>query len=154
MTTTFKKLLMAGAIVTLSSAAYAGNYSASDQRTGTTQQQQTRAQADMTMDQRLGQRIDQRVDERVDERLSQRLNLDPRGQAHPGQQEQVSSSDIRNIQQTLRNEGYSIAVDGLWGPQTRQAVRSYQAQNNLSVTGELDNQTITRMNMDRSTRRN
>ncbi len=48
-----------------------------------------------------------------------------------------------SLQTTLQNEGhYKGEVDGIEGPQTRRAVRQYQQQRQLEVTGQLDNETL------------
>lgn len=35
-------------------------------------------------------------------------------------------SDVKALQQQLKNAGYNIAVDGIFGNQTKQAVIDYQ----------------------------
>jgi peptidoglycan hydrolase-like protein with peptidoglycan-binding domain len=42
------------------------------------------------------------------------------------------------LQEALRAEGFAIAADGRFGPGTRQALRTYQAEHALKVTGYLD----------------
>jgi peptidoglycan hydrolase-like protein with peptidoglycan-binding domain len=64
--------------------------------------------------------------------------------AHP-QEEQPAvshSQDIKKVQESLRDKGYYHAkVDGISGPQTRAAIRQYQKDENLPVTGRLDSET-------------
>lgn len=43
--------------------------------------------------------------------------------------------DVRWLQTRLRQVGYFITVDGIFGPKTDDAVRKYQAKNNLLVDG-------------------
>src|SRR5579884_2163768 len=53
-----------------------------------------------------------------------------------------SHSALRNAQQELANEGYYKGnVDGVDGPATRSAIRRYQQDKNLKVTGRLDRAT-------------
>jgi hypothetical protein len=50
--------------------------------------------------------------------------------------------DITKVQESLRDKGYYHAdVDGVLGPQTREAIRQYQKSENLPVTGRLDSET-------------
>lgn len=46
-----------------------------------------------------------------------------------------TGADVRNIQQQLRNLGYDITVDGVFGSATDRAVRSFQASNGLAADG-------------------
>jgi peptidoglycan hydrolase-like protein with peptidoglycan-binding domain len=63
------------------------------------------------------------------------LSLMPRASAQ-------SSSDVKKVQETLRDKGYYTApVDGVMGPQTRAAISKYQEAEKLPVTGRLDSET-------------
>src|SRR5215472_18652823 len=42
---------------------------------------------------------------------------------------------------------YKGQVDGVWGPQTKSAVRQYQQRHNLTATGQLDSQTLAALNV-------
>lgn len=42
---------------------------------------------------------------------------------------------VKLVQQILRNLGYNIAVDGVFGPETEKAVRLFQAASGLEVDG-------------------
>jgi hypothetical protein len=49
---------------------------------------------------------------------------------------------IKKVQESLRDKGYYHGqVDGIVGPQTREAIRQYQQSENLPVTGRLDAET-------------
>lgn len=47
-------------------------------------------------------------------------------------------SDVKTLQELLNDNGYSLDVDGNFGPQTQAAVKDYQQKNNLSVGGDLN----------------
>ena len=50
--------------------------------------------------------------------------------------------EVSQAQQKLHQEGlYHGNIDGVLGPETKQALRQYQQQNGLSVTANLDRQT-------------
>src|SRR5688572_9288302 len=61
-----------------------------------------------------------------------------------GQQAQAQSPElVKQAQQALKDKGLNAGpVDGQWGPQTQQAVKAYQQQNQIQATGELDRQTL------------
>lgn len=61
-----------------------------------------------------------------------------------GQGQQLSQDTVQNVQQQLQQQGYfkNAKVDGRWGPQTSQAVQSYQQAKGLPTTGQLDQQTL------------
>jgi peptidoglycan hydrolase-like protein with peptidoglycan-binding domain len=65
--------------------------------------------------------------------------------AEPGygqQGRQQSQSQVRQVQQKLNDMGYQAGpVDGIMGPQTKQALRSFQQAENLEQTGRLDQET-------------
>ncbi|HCM83030.1 MAG TPA: hypothetical protein DIS76_00505 [Rhodospirillaceae bacterium] len=54
----------------------------------------------------------------------------------------LSNRQIRAVQESLNDHGYKVAEDGIWGPQTARAVRSFQANNNLEASGKLNSQTL------------
>jgi peptidoglycan hydrolase-like protein with peptidoglycan-binding domain len=54
----------------------------------------------------------------------------------------VHQSDIKKMQETLRNKGhYGGQVDGVFGLQTRASIRAYQKAENLPITGQVDPRT-------------
>lgn len=68
--------------------------------------------------------------------------------APTGQQPELTQNTTRQVQQELQQDGmYKGQVDGVWGPQTKSAVRQYQQKNNLSATGQLDSQTLASLNV-------
>lgn len=49
---------------------------------------------------------------------------------------------VAMAQTALNDKGYNVAVDGRLGPNTKDAVRSFQDKNGLSATGTLDSETL------------
>ncbi len=64
----------------------------------------------------------------------------------------VSGDDVREVQQTLRDKGYYPGpIDGILGSRTRAAIRQYQKDENLPVTGQLDADTARKVEEARRT---
>ena len=60
--------------------------------------------------------------------------------------------DVKEVQQTLRDRGYSPGpIDGRLGSRTREALRQYQKDENLPVTGRLDADTARKVEEARRT---
>jgi len=58
----------------------------------------------------------------------------------------ASTTDVDRAQKELKTLGfYKGSVDGVIGPQTRQAIAEYQRRNGLSVTSKLDQDTMQRL---------
>lgn len=50
---------------------------------------------------------------------------------------------VLRVQQALQRKGFDPGpIDGVIGPMTQEAVRSYQDRYGMPATGELDNQTL------------
>lgn len=61
----------------------------------------------------------------------------------------LSAGNVRAIQSRLASEGYYRAgVDGVWGPQSRQALVNFQTQNQLRADGLMDPRTANALNLD------
>lgn len=54
----------------------------------------------------------------------------------------ATTTTIRAVQRRLASYGYSVVVDGVFGPQTARALRHWQHANQLPVTGLADAATI------------
>ncbi len=52
-----------------------------------------------------------------------------------------SGEDVRKLQKSLNEKGYSLTIDGVFGDKTRDAVKDYQKKNGLSVDGVVGNKT-------------
>lgn len=59
----------------------------------------------------------------------------------------IDSGRIENVQSKLQQEGYTVSADGIWGPQTISALRDFQRENDLSVTGSLNNETLAALDL-------
>jgi polysaccharide deacetylase family sporulation protein PdaB len=46
-----------------------------------------------------------------------------------------SGSSVRTLQQALTKKGYSLSADGVFGPMTQSAVKSYQSSQGITVDG-------------------
>lgn len=57
-----------------------------------------------------------------------------------------SSFDIKKIQEALQKLGFPVRfVDGVLGPQTTAAIRDFQASKGLAATGNIDQETYTKL---------
>jgi peptidoglycan hydrolase-like protein with peptidoglycan-binding domain len=54
---------------------------------------------------------------------------------------------IREIQIVLKEKGFNVEVDGRLGPRTRQALIAFQRQQGFTVSGRIDNQTVTALGL-------
>jgi peptidoglycan hydrolase-like protein with peptidoglycan-binding domain len=67
-------------------------------------------------------------------------------QAAAGQEQNSSDNRVQQAQQRLHAAGlYQGPVDGVMGPDTKAALARFQAQNGLSHTEQLDEQTFARL---------
>jgi len=53
----------------------------------------------------------------------------------------MGSAMVKSAQAALNKEGASLATDGIMGPKTRAALKSYQQAHGLKPTGHLDKAT-------------
>lgn len=58
-----------------------------------------------------------------------------------------SRAEVRQVQAALRRNGERVKVDGRWGPKTSQALRDYQQKSGLQASGELDDETLQKLNV-------
>jgi hypothetical protein len=56
---------------------------------------------------------------------------------------ELPEAEVRILQQVLVDRGFSVEVDGVWGPRTREALISFQRKEGLQVTGQIDTRTVT-----------
>jgi Putative peptidoglycan binding domain len=59
--------------------------------------------------------------------------------------------DIKKAQEALKNKGHNPgSMDGVIGPQTRQAIRAFQNANGLKATGRLDTETADKLGIEKA----
>jgi peptidoglycan hydrolase-like protein with peptidoglycan-binding domain len=64
---------------------------------------------------------------------------------------QYDSSTVRNVQQALQDKGYDVGpIDGVMGPRTQSALREFQQQQGLTRSGQLDQQTMSALDVQAS----
>lgn len=62
---------------------------------------------------------------------------------------QTSTEENKAIQQALKDKGYDPGpIDGVVGPKTRAAVKKFQSDNDLQATGQLDEKTLDKLNVE------
>lgn len=50
--------------------------------------------------------------------------------------------EVKAVQELLRANGYQISADGIWGPRSAEALRTFQRAQGLRVTGQPDEATM------------
>lgn len=60
-----------------------------------------------------------------------------------GSRDTEKDKGVAELQQKLKDKGYNIAVDGIYGKETQKAVTQYQTANKLKVDGIAGNETLT-----------
>lgn len=68
----------------------------------------------------------------------------PKTAAHKGM---MSRQRVEAIQTALKSNGEQVEPDGVWGPKTVAAVRDFQKQQGLKVTGHVDRATAQKLNL-------
>ena len=59
-----------------------------------------------------------------------------------------TGTDVKTLQKKLKNWGYYTgAVDGIFGPKTKEAVKYFQRKNNLTVDGIVGKKTLAALGM-------
>ena len=53
----------------------------------------------------------------------------------------LNPSEIKEVQTNLKQAGYNVSTDGVWGPSTKKALKEYQKAKKLNVTGKYDDET-------------
>jgi len=83
-------------------------------------------------------------------------DLPDAAQPMPGNQtgrQSESAEQIKAVQQALKQKGHDPgAINGVMGPQTLQALRSFQQSNGLKPTGVLDSETVQKLGISSSSR--
>ena len=58
-----------------------------------------------------------------------------------------SPEEVQKVQTALNQKGERVKVDGIWGPQTQQALRDFQKKNGLQASGQLDDETMQKLDV-------
>lgn len=59
----------------------------------------------------------------------------------------VTDQMISNLQSALQERGYDIQVDGIWGPNTYQALQEFQNEQNIQGDGQINTETLAALNL-------
>jgi peptidoglycan hydrolase-like protein with peptidoglycan-binding domain len=59
----------------------------------------------------------------------------------------LSRKRVESVQEALDAGGAKLDIDGVWGPKTESALKQYQQQRGLKVTGHLDRATRERLKL-------
>ena len=67
--------------------------------------------------------------------------------SHTGEQtldqhQSLSQKQIKQVQKRLNQQGHSLVVDGIFGPNTKKAVKNFQKRHQLVASGELTAPTL------------
>ncbi|HLO77553.1 MAG TPA: peptidoglycan-binding domain-containing protein [Magnetospirillum sp.] len=63
----------------------------------------------------------------------------------------MDQDTVRQVQQQLQNQGYDVGqVDGIWGAKSRQALMSFQRDQNIRASGRPDQQTLAALGVEPS----
>lgn len=57
----------------------------------------------------------------------------------------LSEQTVRALQEALNGQGITVAISGVLNDETRAAIRKYQSQHHLSVTGDPDKATLDKL---------
>lgn len=63
----------------------------------------------------------------------------------PGAAQSLSEQTVRALQEALNKQGIAVKVDGAISDELRAAIRKYQSQHHLPVTGEPDRATLDKL---------
>ena len=65
----------------------------------------------------------------------------------PSTEHHMSARRIEEIQAALQSKGEHVKTDGIWGPNTTQAMKDFQKKSGLSQTGRYDQATAAKLNI-------
>ncbi|SMF38776.1 Putative peptidoglycan binding domain-containing protein [Tistlia consotensis] len=72
---------------------------------------------------------------------AQTMTKKPAAQATMKKMAHKGSASVKMAQEALNKQGAGLSVDGMMGPKTRAAIKSFQKAHKLKVTGRLDKAT-------------
>jgi peptidoglycan hydrolase-like protein with peptidoglycan-binding domain len=97
-----------------------------------------------------GSQLNEGVDTKAERAAQQATGNGSKSSSSMGWKTPLSADRVREVQQALNANGGNVAVDGKWGPGTRQAVRDFQHNKGLPTTGRLDNGTVAALKLDQT----
>lgn len=65
--------------------------------------------------------------------------------AAPSEAGPLPATTVKALQEALNKQGIAVKADGVFGDDTRAAIRQYQSQHHLPVTGEPDKATLNKL---------
>jgi hypothetical protein len=86
----------------------------------------------------------------------QQNTQDQRNQQQAAQENQMlsprilSRSQVKQVQQALDKDGFTVPTDGWWGPKTENAVKQFQQSKQIQANGQLDRQTVSDLGLNAS----
>jgi peptidoglycan hydrolase-like protein with peptidoglycan-binding domain len=60
----------------------------------------------------------------------------------------MRGGDVRQLQQALQAHDIDVSIDGVFGPNSKKALKKFQIQKGLPDSGELDPATRTTLNIE------
>jgi peptidoglycan hydrolase-like protein with peptidoglycan-binding domain len=54
---------------------------------------------------------------------------------------------LKKVQMALNHHGAMLKADGMWGPKTMMAIKSFQMKNGLKATGHLNHMTLVKLGL-------
>jgi len=88
------------------------------------------------------------------EQVLKELPKVPMQRQQPGVVVVLVPKQVRQRQKQLKDMGYLKGkVDGIIGPQTRQAIQDYQRKQNLAATGNFDAETLSKLSQQAGTQK-
>jgi peptidoglycan hydrolase-like protein with peptidoglycan-binding domain len=59
----------------------------------------------------------------------------------------LSGEEIRQVQIMLKQKGFALEVDGMFGPQTKKALVEFQERQGIQASGQIDSRTMTALGL-------
>ncbi|EQD53192.1 cell wall-associated hydrolase, invasion-associated protein [mine drainage metagenome] len=54
---------------------------------------------------------------------------------------------LKKVQMALNHHGATVKADGMWGPKTMMAIKSFQKSHGLKATGHLNHMTLVKLGL-------
>lgn len=139
-----KLAALTGATLLISGASFAGGEKKADQKTPiVTQTVNTPGAANTNGDYRRGNIDPNRTIDRAT--IPEETMTDARTNvpAETTTLTEHTPTKVKEVQRALDSRGFAVgSVDGIWGSQTRSALKQFQSSNGLEASGELNDETF------------